>query len=169
MNLGPLFEQQRKTMEMYEQKHPTEQGENRSIKRILALLVEIGELANETRCFKFWSNKGPSEKEITLEEFVDGVHFMLELGIENNFDLEEFPFLHEGNFELYTEKDVTLQFVQTFSAVCKFSRSKTLESYEDMFLYYIGLSKHLNFTWEEIEQAYWRKNRINYERQENGY
>lgn len=28
----------------------------------LALLVELGELANETRCFKFWSTKGPSEK-----------------------------------------------------------------------------------------------------------
>ena len=31
---------------------------------ILALLVEIGELANTTRCFKHWSTKGPMKDEI---------------------------------------------------------------------------------------------------------
>ncbi len=33
--------------------------------KYLALLVEIGELANETRCFKFWSNK----KEVKMKLF----------------------------------------------------------------------------------------------------
>ncbi len=51
-------------------------------KKILALLVELGELANETRCFKFWSKKAPSEQEVILEEYVDGIHFILSLGIE---------------------------------------------------------------------------------------
>ena len=36
--------------------------------RVLALLAEVGEFANETRCFKFWSVKGPSEKEVLAEE-----------------------------------------------------------------------------------------------------
>ncbi|MEG2909687.1 MAG: dUTP diphosphatase, partial [Erysipelotrichaceae bacterium] len=51
-------------------------------RRMLALLIEIGELANETRCFKFWSNKGASSKDVILEEYADGIHFLLSLGID---------------------------------------------------------------------------------------
>ena len=38
-------------------------------RRLLALIVEIGELANETRCFKYWSNKESSPKEVVMDEF----------------------------------------------------------------------------------------------------
>lgn len=51
-------------------------------RRILALLVEIGEFANTTRCFKYWSNKGMEEKETVLDEYADGMHFFLSLGID---------------------------------------------------------------------------------------
>ena len=51
-------------------------------KRILALLVELGEFANTTRTFKFWSNKGMEEKAVVLDEFADGLHFLLSLGID---------------------------------------------------------------------------------------
>ena len=34
----------------------------------LALAVEMGELANEVRCFKFWSFKLPSEKKQAYEK-----------------------------------------------------------------------------------------------------
>ena len=36
--------------------------------KVLALYVELGELANETRCFKYWSLKPPSSKAAMLEE-----------------------------------------------------------------------------------------------------
>ncbi len=49
------------------------------LKRDLALTIELAELANETRCFKYWSSKGPSEREVILEEFVDSIHFLLSL------------------------------------------------------------------------------------------
>ncbi len=55
-------------------------------KKMLALLVEIGELANETRCFKYWSNKPASEREVILEEYVDGLHFILSIGIDLGID-----------------------------------------------------------------------------------
>lgn len=59
---------------------------------LLALQVEVSELANETRCFKHWSNKGPSDKNIILEEYVDVLHFFLSLGNQLNFrakDIED--------------------------------------------------------------------------------
>ena len=51
-------------------------------RRILALLVEIGEFANATRCFKYWSNKPSESQDIVLDEYVDGLHFFLSLGID---------------------------------------------------------------------------------------
>lgn len=40
-------------------------------KTTLALLVEVGELANATCCFKHWSVKGPESRERLLDEYSD--------------------------------------------------------------------------------------------------
>lgn len=57
MNLAKLFELQRRLDEHIEREHPVEEGEDRLAKRILALQVKLGALANEWRGFKFWSNE----------------------------------------------------------------------------------------------------------------
>lgn len=57
MNLQKLFEAQEELDAFIEQQHPTQPGENRLEKKVLALLVELGECANEWRGFKFWSNR----------------------------------------------------------------------------------------------------------------
>jgi len=56
MDLAKLFQLQRQLDERIEQEHPRQPGEDRLAKKILALLVELGELANEARFFKFWSH-----------------------------------------------------------------------------------------------------------------
>ncbi|WP_044894823.1 dUTP diphosphatase [Bacillus alveayuensis] len=56
MNLSKLFEMQRQLDERIEREHLRQEGEDRLAKKILALLVELGELANEHRGFKYWSN-----------------------------------------------------------------------------------------------------------------
>jgi dimeric dUTPase (all-alpha-NTP-PPase superfamily) len=56
MNLSKLFELQRQLDEHIENEHPRKPGEDRLAKKILALFVELGELANEHRGFKYWSN-----------------------------------------------------------------------------------------------------------------
>ena len=77
--------------------------------RITALFVEVGELANATRCFKYWSVK-PSE-----------------------------------------------------------SRERLLDEYSDVFHFFLSIGNTLDFTVEEIEKAYLKKNLINHIRQRNGY
>lgn len=57
MNLQKLFTAQAELDAYIEQQHPTTEGENRLEKKVLALLVELGETANEWRGFKFWSNR----------------------------------------------------------------------------------------------------------------
>lgn len=76
MNLAKLFQLQENLDERIRKEHGL-QGESLISKKVLALQVELAELANETRCFKFWSNKKASAKEIILEEYVDCLHFIL--------------------------------------------------------------------------------------------
>ena len=57
-------------------------------KRFLAFQVELNELANATRCFKFWSNKESESKARLLDEFADGMHFILSIGIDFGFQVE---------------------------------------------------------------------------------
>src|SRR5579875_4105332 len=91
-----------------ENEHPRK--ENRHSEKVLALLVELGELANETRCFKFWSIKPASPKEVILEEFVDGIHFILSLGIECGFSEADFSVPDTMEADL----DATEQFLKVF-------------------------------------------------------
>lgn len=58
--------------------------------RITALQVEVSELANETRCFKYWSTRqNQYDREKALKEYVDIFHFFLSIGNTLNFSPEE--------------------------------------------------------------------------------
>src|SRR5699024_5876901 len=80
-----LFNMQAKLDQYIAENHNLTKKDNLVSKRYLALLVELGELANETRCFKFWSTKAPSHNDVILEEYVDGVHFILSLVLDLDF------------------------------------------------------------------------------------
>ena len=161
MKLKPLFNMQR-NLDTYIQ---TEKKITHDVflEKGLALLVELAELANETRCFKFWSSKGASEKDVILEEYVDSIHFLLSLGNEMNLDdLELWPVDHP-------EESLTLLFLHTHSSINKFLLEPTKENYEDIWSWYGSVATNLGFTHEQIIQAYLDKNEKNYERQRSGY
>ena len=54
-------------------------------KNCLELIVEIGELANESKCFKYWTVKKP-DKELVLEEFADTLLMILYMFNTYNVD-----------------------------------------------------------------------------------
>lgn len=130
--------------------------------RMLALLVELGECANETRCFKYWSVKGPSEKEVIAQEFVDGIHFLLSLGI----DLDQ-PIEVVQSQELVGS--VSDQFISVFEAIIALSKHFDAQHYEQAFSLYVGLASKLGISEEEIEEHYQRKNQTNHKRQAENY
>jgi dimeric dUTPase (all-alpha-NTP-PPase superfamily) len=113
MNLQKLFELQCQLDAHIEQEHPRQPGEDRLAKKILALQVELGELANCWRGFKYWSyNQEPHTLAYDecpcgtdygscdeygcedgllaynplLEEFADGFHFLLSIGNDINMN-----------------------------------------------------------------------------------
>ena len=122
---------------------------NRKIvkRKMLALLVEIGELANETRCFKYWSNKPASERGVILEEYVDGLHFILSIGIDLGID---------KNFLFYkcaqTNKTQVEIFLDTYAKVIRFTDQPSITNYIELFTSYLRLGQALEFEQEEIEK-----------------
>lgn len=134
--------------------------------KMLALLVEVGELANETRCFKFWSDKPASPRDVILEEFVDGVHFILSLGIVLGYNQDfEIPApTNEKRNGSPTEK-----FLEVFDAASQLLKTRNREDYMKLFSVFLELGMILGFTSEDIFQAYTKKNEINHQRQDEGY
>ena len=77
MNLTKLLETQKLLRDRIGYNEP-----DRFEKLILALLVELGECVNELpEVFKFWSHK-KNNREKALGEYVDVLHFALEVGLE---------------------------------------------------------------------------------------
>lgn len=162
MNIEKLLDMQEKLDQHIEQEHGLENADLIE-KKILALLVEVGELANETRSFKFWSKKSSSSKEVILEEFVDGIHFILSLGLE--IGIQQFD-LGETN---YANEDVTKQFLEVFKSANYFSEERSVEHFQQLFRHYVYLGELLGFSHEEVFDAYVKKNEVNYNRQKEGY
>jgi dimeric dUTPase (all-alpha-NTP-PPase superfamily) len=164
MDLSKLFQLQRQLDERIEREHPRQEGEDRLAKKILALQVELGELANELpEVFKFWSNKKNNRKK-ALEEFCDALHFLLSIGL----DITD-PELIELR-EIDKAETITEQFIMVFDAVRELYEFEYEHwDYESLLIRFIDLGKMLGFSWKEIEEAYLRKNAENHARQERGY
>ncbi|MCM3708858.1 dUTP diphosphatase [Cytobacillus firmus] len=163
MNYQQLFQMQKGLDSHIESNHGLEE-EDLFDRKILALLVELGELANETRCFKFWSLKPSSPQETVLEEFVDGIHFILSLGIECGF-------YGEKDFDVSVKKTVSVndQFLSVYEAIGKFRTSRSLTDYKELMEVYLQLGEILGFNSSHIEKAYVDKNEVNFKRQAEGY
>ena len=131
-------------------------------KRLLALLVELGEFANTTRTFKFWSNKGMEEKAIVLDEFADGLHFLLSLGIDQGYVVDTIE-VEDDDLAL------TDNLISTYELVTNFYKNQTLQNYLKMFSSYLRALFKIGYNWEEAKNAYYLKCKENHVRQETNY
>lgn len=134
-------------------------------KKLLALEVEMGELANEVRCFKFWSNKKASKKEVILEEYVDCLHFILSIGLESNFQCDEIKISNDN----IDEQDITKQFLNLYIDITDFIICPTKDHYITLFEDFLKLGISLEFDEDDIKKAYYKKNNVNHKRQTSGY
>jgi dimeric dUTPase (all-alpha-NTP-PPase superfamily) len=124
----------------------------------LALLVELGELANEVQSFKYWKDNKNINRDKILEEYADCLHFALSLENYlnecNSYDI---------NIVAFKNKDmdsITMDLVTCFRRII--DTSDILEGI-------LQLGGDLGFNEKEIEKAYLDKHEINYERQRRGY
>jgi len=210
MNLNKLFPLQKELDERIMKEKGLE-GQDLLDKKILALQVELGELAQNWRGFKFWSEDqepnvkiiiecttcngtgdenyeanleslmdgggGVSFKECAscggdghsgysnplLEEYVDCLHFILSIG--NDLGINEF----NEYVLVHPERNITDCFLSIFECVSSLDITKDSHDFSFLCRRFIELGISLGFNWKQIEQAYLEKNKINHQRQQNGY
>ena len=131
-------------------------------RRILALLVEIGEFANATRCFKYWSNKPSEAQDIVLDEYVDGLHFFLSLGIDIKTSKKKYNHTNHAD-------NLTKQVLETYRLASIFYQKQDEKSYIRAFQAFINITILLKVRWSTVEKAYYKKLGENYHRQDTNY
>lgn len=161
MDWKTLFTMQ-KQLDTYIETNQDVSGSDLFDEKVLALFTEIGELANETRCFKFWSNKSKSDADVILAEYVDGLHFIMSLGLDYGYRYESQLIETDASSE-------TEHFNRVFASCTAFKQKPSATNYNNLFVCYLELGNKLGFDEETIYQGYRKKNEINYERQEEGY
>ena len=204
MNITKLFEAQAKLDARILEQHPIKDGEDRLVKKILALMTELNELANEWRGFKFWSTNNKPRTTLACEicrgagghyntyenaknkinkipckyckgtgtqvginplqeEFVDCLHFIISIGLELGVQSKKLLIAPS------TENISSEMFLSIMNDVLTLDLRRTESHYQYTFARITELGLALGFTPNDIEQAYYSKNKINHERQENNY
>jgi dimeric dUTPase (all-alpha-NTP-PPase superfamily) len=123
--------------------------------RIFALKVEVGELANEVGFFKYWKQSHAMDRDKTLEEHADCVHFILSIGNSRNYN----KFIKQLRPEKWDKVPLSMLFHYIMNNPYN-SSGEWLNAFEQLIC--IGLK--LGFTESDIVQSYRDKNIVNYQR-----
>lgn len=138
---------------------------------LVALEVEMSEMANDKRWFKHWS-QNKEAKEGLLAEIADVMHFYFSLAIQKSWidKLSVVPKKIEISDEeasgLYIRSKLML--FKAFSEVTKLKDAP--DHFESSWELFLTFAMHFcGFTFDELENAYFTKNEINIARQSEGY
>ncbi|MCV3754301.1 dUTP diphosphatase [Ureaplasma zalophigenitalium] len=129
--------------------------------RVLALLVEIGELANEIQMFKYWKNNKQVNYEKMLDELADVLHF----ACAHAYRLQVSPFVNPQ----IISSDLTEQFIALYASTSQLNKKYDKDQMQDVLSHIFGICCLLELNWQTIREAYIKKNKINYERVATGY
>lgn len=123
-------------------------------KNRLELLVEFGELANETRCFKYWSVKQIGEKEKVLEEYIDCLFMILYFCNITGVSLdEEFPTIDNNN-------DIIKTFLNIYRCAANLDEMPNKEDIKRILAESLYLANLLGFTIDDLERKTKTKSEI---------
>jgi dimeric dUTPase (all-alpha-NTP-PPase superfamily) len=161
IDLTKLFPEQHKLDQHIQSQHGVSYESTRA-KRLLALLVELGEMINETKTFKFWSTKPSAPKPVILDEYADGLHFLLSLALD--IGSKKYVYSIEKLAISLTEATL-IAFQQVVQLMDQWSVAQVELAYQS----YLNLIPLLGFTADEVLAAYFQKLGVNYNRQQNHY
>ncbi len=131
-------------------------------KNIIELLVELGELANETRFFKYWSDKGPNDKDDILDEYADCLTMTLYFCSRAGVSLKE-------EFKQVNHKNLSYQFKELFRLSSLLTLDIDKDLVKEILSNVYNLGKMLEFSDEEIIEGTLKKINRNKKRFEEGF
>lgn len=122
-------------------------------KNILELLVEFGELANETRCFKYWSTKPMSDKEVILEEYIDCLFMILCFCNMANISMDDV-------FPAATHENIVETFLILYKDGLNLKKNLPKETVKQLLVNILYLADLLNFQYDDIKKGVSNKSLI---------
>jgi len=176
-----LQEEQKKLDAFIHQENGLEMKDTFFLRKI-ALLVEIGETANELKSFKYWKKNKSINLEKVQEELVDCLHFFLSLANCSQINFSEY---FSPKIEKNLNKSRLLLTIFRISAnlswIKELKEEKIREAWEEKkrknekFNYYRWLSvfeklcQQIDFDEKKLLEVYSRKNGENRQRQLENY
>jgi dimeric dUTPase (all-alpha-NTP-PPase superfamily) len=142
MNLEKLYVFQKKLDSQMQDKFGV-QAKLLLPQKLLALQVKVGELANETQCFKFWVSKKSVVRRRILEKYRECLYTVLSIGIEKGFDVAEFE-VKEVEYEL------TEQFLNLYIDINDFMVCSSKDNYITLIEDLLGFTLTFDFTDDDI-------------------
>ena len=159
MNWNDIYVKNKKLDDIFYQKFKND--DKMFEKNCIELIVEIGEFANESRCFKYWSNK-PMKKEETLEELADCI--MMSLYFFNYLNIDKV------NIKMYNfSSDILICLNDIFKLSTLLIDNINEEIITKIFSYLIYIGNLLNLEEKEIYEACLKKISKQEKRLEEGY
>ncbi|MFC5188921.1 dUTP diphosphatase [Pediococcus cellicola] len=145
---------------------------------VLSLDVELSEVANTSEWFKVWKqHKGKHDENLSvrqtlLVEYVDAIDFFLLFASQKQW--VENVDLTQAQFDKLATDSKELNLTDTYLAIKSMLFSSFVGNRPDNFRHawhlYLKLGMvGFKFSASEIEDAFYRKNKVNYKRQENNY
>ena len=160
MNLNSLFQKQAELDKyIYSQNNVT--AKEVFERKIVALLVELGELANELQFFKYWKENVSIDSQRAIEEYIDVIHFAIGLAVDLGIDEHEYSGMRP--------RDLNKLFIGIANLATVLSVSKEKEHAKLLIDNVITLGYQLGLNEEIVLSEYNKKNEINYERQKSNY
>lgn len=145
MNLQKLYDYQNKLDEEIQSKIDI-QGKLLINQKLLALQVKVGELANETKCFHYWTSRKIQSRKRILEKYIEAIYLILSIGVEKGFT--------ETDFEVKeVEYELTENFLNLFVDMNDFMVCSTKDHYITIIEDLLSLSVFLGFTEDDILNA----------------
>lgn len=151
-----------KTLDNYIKDRITISDEQYWSDRLIALNVELNELSNEIRFFKYWSQKPASDKSVILDEFVDCVHFSLSLA--NTVNANDLTFVMSD-----MKRPLPLIYFDISKKIIELNEKLDAGLLKSLINNILEIAWFMGYDMNDIQKAYDIKNKINYERQNQGY
>lgn len=131
----------------------------------LAILDEVGELTHELKANWCWWKKtqAPVDKEKVLGELVDVWHFVLswQNHLSDGEDIDTTAFYEDCKY--YLTK------MELGCCSLAFTLGEMISAWPYKLSMLVAITEYLGFTIEQVYSAYCDKNKVNYQRLEEGY
>ena len=144
---------------VFDEKYSTDK--NYYNKNCIALLIELGEFINETKCFKYWSIKSPNMDNV-LEEYADCITMTLSFFTHLNVELDNIP--NHSDID-----DIFILINEIFKDATNMIDNGNGELIKKIFSNLLYLGELLKLNKQEIYNACYKKMKIIDERLNSDY